>query len=533
MQTPEDQPAAEEILIAGAWRPATATSTFQAVNPSTGIPLPASFPISAWPDCDHALDAAVAAARGLRTASGAEIAAFLDAYAAAIESAAEELVATAHQETGLAIKPRLLDVELPRTTTQLRQAASAARDGSWQHAVIDTKNNIRSHFAPIGPVVVFGPNNFPFAFNGISGGDFAAAIATGCPVIAKAHPLHPGTTRLLAQCAASALAQSTLPPATVQMLYSVANEDALRLVGDPRIGASSFTGSRAGGLRLKAAADAAGKPMYLEMSSLNPIVILPGAIAERGGTLPTELADSCLAASGQFCTSPNLILAIAGEPARQLQAAFGELLASRPSAPLLSEGGLAALNNTVHSLIDAGATLVTGGSPIEGEAFRYKNTLLATSGEQFLAESHRLQQEAFGNSTLFITAADLPQLVQVLESLEGNLTGSIYSISTGADDHLYDTVAPALRSRVGRLLNDKMPTGVALSPAMNHGGPFPSTSHPGFTAVGIPRSLLRFGALHCYDNVREDRLPAALRLDRGTAPAWRVVDGRWLNNSPA
>jgi 2,5-dioxopentanoate dehydrogenase len=530
MHTLEDQTIVEDVLIDGKWRPAAATSSFQAVNPSNGVALPARYPVSAWSDCDHALDAAVLAARELRTASGAQIGSFLDGYAAAIEAAAEEIVAIAHQETGLAIKPRLQDVELPRTTTQLRQAANAAREGSWQHAVIDTKNNIRSHYAPIGPVVVFGPNNFPFAFNGISGGDFAAAIATGCPVIAKSHPLHPGTTRLLAHCAARALAESALPAATVQMIYSVANEDGLRLVSDPRIGASSFTGSRAGGLRLKAAADAAGKPMYLELSSLNPIVILPGAVAERGSTLPAELADSCLAASGQFCTSPNLILAIAGEATQQLQASFAAILGNRPSGPLFSANGLTGLNSTVHSLLDAGATLVTGGAPLEGEGFRYKNTLLATSGERFLAEPHRLQQEAFGNSTLFVTVTDQEQLIQVLESLEGNLTGSIYSSTSGADDDLYDLVAQALRYRVGRLLNDKMPTGVALSPAMNHGGPFPSTSHPGFTAVGIPRSLLRFGALHCYDNVREDRLPQALRLDGDTTPMWRVVDGRWVSN---
>lgn len=526
-----DHATVEEILIAGEWRPAAATSVFQAVNPSNGTTLPARYPVSSWSDCDKALDAAMLAARELRNASGTQIASFLDAYAAAVEAVTEELVAMAHQETGLAIKPRLQDVELSRTTTQLRQAASAAREGSWQQPVIDTKNNIRSHYAPIGPVVVFGPNNFPFAFNGISGGDFAAAIATGCPVIAKAHPLHPGTTGLLARCASKALAESELPPATVQMLYSVANEDGLRLVSDPRIGASSFTGSRAGGLRLKAAADAAGKPIYLEMSSLNPIVVLPGAIAERGTALPTELADSCLAASGQFCTSPNLILAIASETAQQLQASFAALLASHPSGLLLSGGGLTALDNTVHALIDAGATLVTGGTPIEGEGFRYKNTLLAATGDRFLAEPHRLQQEAFGNSTLFITVADQAQLIQVLESLEGNLTGSIYSSTTGSDDHLYDLVTQTLRPRVGRLLNDKMPTGVALSPAMNHGGPFPSTSHPGFTAVGIPRSLLRFGALHCYDNVREDRLPSALRLDgNNTRQMWRVIDGRWLND---
>ena len=232
------------VWIAGTWREATASSIFNPQNPATGATLPAAYPTSTWADCDAALDAAVAAAHVLRSVPGAAIASFLEGYAAAIEADVDAIVAMANAETGLPVKPRLQDVEIPRTTTQLRQAAAAAREGSWQAAVLDTKANIRSHFAPIGPVVVFGPNNFPFAFNGISGGDFAAAIATGCPVIAKAHPLHPGTSKLLAECASRALAASGLPPATVQMLYNVSNEDGLRLVGDFRLGASSFTGSR-------------------------------------------------------------------------------------------------------------------------------------------------------------------------------------------------------------------------------------------------------------------------------------------------
>ncbi|WP_260740106.1 aldehyde dehydrogenase (NADP(+)) [Tunturiibacter lichenicola] len=518
----------EQVWIAGEWRDATSTSSFSAVNPSTGAALPEKFPISDWTDCDFALNAAVEAARALRTVSNEDIALFLEGYANEIERSASEIVAIAHAETGLPIQPRLSEAELPRTATQLRQAAAAAREGSWQDVVIDTKTNIRSHYAPIGSVVILGPNNFPFAFNGVSGGDFAAAIAAGCPVIAKSHPLHPGTTKILAECAARALRASKLPKATVQMLYNISNVDGLRLVADPRVGATSFTGSRAGGLRLKAAADAAGKPIYLEMSSLNPVVLLPGAIAERGEKLAGELADSCLAASGQMCTSPNLILAIAGDATSNLARALAETLQSRPSAPLFSEGGLKALDEGVKWIASAGAEIVTGGARVEGEGWRYKNTMMQISGKDFLAEPEKLQHEAFGNATLFITLNDVPQLVQLLETLEGNLTGSIYSSSVGADDHLYDAVAQALRFRVGRLLNDKVPTGVALSPAMGHGGPFPSTSHPAFTAVGIPRSILRFGALHCYDNVREERLPDALRNQTTLPHIWRTVDGTMI-----
>ena len=519
--------AVEPIWVAGVWRAAAAASTFRAENPATAKALEGEFPVSSWQDCEDALSAAASAAIALRSAPAEQIATFLEGYAANIESRAEALCARANAETGLPVTPRLRDVELPRTTTQLRQGAAAAREGSWQCAVLDTKANIRSHYAPIGPVVVMGPNNFPFAFNGVAGGDFAAAIAAGCPVIAKGHPLHPGTTKLLAQCAADALAQSGLPAATVQMLYHIGNEDGLRLVADSRVGAASFTGSRAGGMRLKAAADAAGKPIYLEMSSLNPVILLPGVLVERGAQLATELADSCLAGTGQFCTSPNLILAIASEATETLAESLREILEKRPAGPLFSAGGLEGLDAGVRRLRDAGAALMTGGERAAAEGYRYKNTLLRVSGADFLRAAEALQHEAFGNATMLVIAQDADELQKVIECLEGNLTGCIYSSVNGADDSLYTRLSAALRPKVGRLLNDKMPTGVALSPAMNHGGPFPATAHPGFTSVGIPRSMLRFGALQCYDNVRPERLPAVLRDTASNAAMWRMIDGAW------
>lgn len=515
------------VLIAGEWRAATATSTFTAENPATGTKLTDVYPVSRWEDCDAALDAAVAAAKELRSMPTEKLATFLEVYTAKIEDRSAALIAMANSETGLAVTPRLKDVELPRTTTQLRQGAAAAREGSWTHAVIDSKANIRSHFAPIGPVVVFGPNNFPFAFNAISGGDLAAAIAAGNPVIAKAHPLHPGTSRVLAECAFDAVKEARLPLSTVQMLYHISNEDGLRLVSDARVGAVSFTGSRKGGLHLKAAADRVGKPIYLEMSSLNPIVILPGVLKERGEQLATELADSCLAASGQFCTSPNLILTIAGEDAERLRTSYAEIIEKRTPGPLLSADGLKELDANVHALIEAGATVVTGAEAVGGEGYRYKNTLLHTTAEQFLAKPEELQREAFGNSTMLVTAQDATQLLEIVEALEGNLTGSIYSSATGVDDEIYGVLAETLRFRVGRLLNDKMPTGVALSAAMNHGGPYPSTAHPGFTAVGIPASMIRFGMLQCYDSVRAQRLPSVLQDESPNPAMWRLIDGSW------
>ncbi|HAO81083.1 MAG TPA: ketoglutarate semialdehyde dehydrogenase, partial [Verrucomicrobia subdivision 3 bacterium] len=246
----------QPVLIAGQWRPAQASGTFHAENPANGERLSGEYPVSTWADCDTALNAAAEAARILRATTPEQIAKFLTRFAERIEARKSEIVETAHAETALPKSPRLMEVELPRTTGQLRQAAAAALEGSWALSTIDTKLNIRSVLGPLGPVLVFGPNNFPFAYNGVAGGDFAAAIAAGNPVIAKAHPCHPNTTRLLAEEALAALGESGLPPATVQMIYNIAPEDGLRWVADPRLGAVGFTGSRAAGMKLKAAADA-------------------------------------------------------------------------------------------------------------------------------------------------------------------------------------------------------------------------------------------------------------------------------------
>ena len=513
----------QHVLIAGEWRPSKATGSFRAENPATGEMLPDEFPVSSWADCDAALNAATQAVNALRNARPEQIAQLLNRFAERIDLRKAELVETAHAETALPKAPRLADVELPRTTNQLRQAAAAVLEGSWALPTIDTKLNIRSQLASIGPVLIFGPNNFPFAYNGVAGGDFASAIAAGNPVIAKAHPNHPRTTQVLAEESFAALGESGLPPATVQMIYHLAPEDGLKIAADPRLGAIGFTGSRAAGLKLKAAADAVGKPAYLEMSSLNPVVILPGALAERGPKIAEEFTGSCLMASGQFCTSPGLTVLFAGKEADEFIAGVKAKLESTAPTTLLSSGVARNLAGSVQTLRQAGAELLTGGSVLRGN--RFANTLLRVSGQAFLASPEKLQTEAFGNATLLVVVRDAAEAANVLAHLEGNLTGSIYSDTHGSDDALYAQLSPLLRTRVGRFLNDKMPTGVAVTAAMNHGGPFPATGNPGFTAVGIPASLRRFTMLQCFDNVRAQRLPAALQNKNPNGKMWRYIDG--------
>lgn len=498
------------ILIAGSWRASRSGESFTATNPRTRAALADRYPVSGWADLDAALFAADAAAPAMRDLPGERIGAFLDAYAAGIEQRAEALVAAAHEETALPVAPRLKDVELPRTTGQLRQAAASAREGSWRQTIIDEKANIRSCLAPIGPVLVIGPNNFPFAFNAISGGDFAGAIAAGNPTIAKGHPLHPGTSRLLAEAAHEAAHGAGLPDGAVQMVYHMSAEDGLKMVSDHRLKAVAFTGSRAGGMKLKEAADRAGKLFFGEMSSINPVVILSGALAERGEEIAGEFVTSVLMGTGQFCTNPGLVLLVAGPQNERFIEAARQKMSAAPAGTLFSKSGCEGLLASIAALQKAGAQVLAGGDRA-GEGFCVQNTLLRASGDQFLASPQAFQTECFGNASLLVVAESAGQLCVIIESLEGNLTGTIYSAKSGADDAAYEPIAAALRPRVGRLLNDKMPTGVAVSSAMHHGGPFPATTQPHFTAVGMPAAIWRFTQRQCWDNVRRERLPAWLR----------------------
>jgi alpha-ketoglutaric semialdehyde dehydrogenase len=275
---------------------------------------------------------------------------------------------------------------------------------------------------------------------------------------------------------------------------------------------------------LKETADKAGKPIYLELSSINPVVILPGALRARGAELVGEFTESCLRGTGQFCTNPGLVMLFAGAETDMFVANVKDKFAAAPVGTLLGKSVEDRLQEAVTKLTRAGAKVVTGGTRGGGRGYSFANTLLKVDGDDFLRDPAVMQEEAFGNASLFVLVSDLAQAAAILSQLEGNLTGSIYS-DAGTDEAAYRSLASILRRKVGRLLNDKMPTGVAVSTAMNHGGPYPATGHPGFTAVGLPASMRRFAALHCYDGVRESRLPPALRNKSPNGRVWRYIDG--------
>jgi alpha-ketoglutaric semialdehyde dehydrogenase len=562
MHAPSPQPAtaAEPILVAGTWRPARSAGEFHAVEPATGALLEEVWPVSGWADVDEALDAAVAAAADLGRLSDAARADFLERYAARLEARGPDLVATAARETGLATSPRLADVELPRMLDQLRQAAAAAREGSWRMAMIDTVRNIRSQAIGLGPVVVFPPGNFPLAYGAVTGGDFAAAIAAGNPVIAKAHPGCPGVSRLAAAEAAAALGEAGLPAATVQLLHGLAPEDGLRLVADPRVGATGFTGSEAAGRRLFAAATAAGRVIWVEMGSLNPVVFLPGAVAERAEALAAELAASVTGSAGQFCTKPGLVFFVADAAAEfargssptaaefacgssptaaeftrgssptaagRLVAAVVERFAGIGPQVLLGPGGRDRLAASVASLRAAGCRLLAGGGPPPAGRCLHEPTLLEVPGSQFLAAGDAVLVEAFGNATVLVPCRDLDELASCLARVPGSLGASLYAATDGRDDTLVPRFAAALVSRAGRVIENRMPTGLAVTAPMQHGGPWPSAAPPFFSAVGFPLTILRFARRVCHDGWSQQRLPAILRDPPPPGDPWRFIDGAW------
>lgn len=518
----------QPVLVAGVWRDAVEpVGSLQAHDPSTGQPIGDLYPVSSRREVEQALAAAIGAAEAMASADPDRIAGFLDAYADGIEAEADALVELAHRETGLAKTPRLRDVELPRTTGQLRQAARAVLQWSWAHPVIDTATGLRAMFGPLAkPVVVFGPNNFPFAFNAIAGSDFASAIAARAPVIAKVHPLHPGTSLLLGRIAHQALVAAGLPAAAIQMLYQIESSASERLVGNPAIGGVGFTGGRGGGLALKAMADKAGVPFYAEMSSINPVFLLDGALAERGSALAQEFFASCTMGSGQFCTNPGLLVVPRSEAGDRFLAEACKRFDGASAQVLFSADGKRHLKVAIQALIDAGASRCAGKPDPQRDGSWVQPQLLEVDGERFLQDPQALQAEAFGPVSLVVRSSDHAQSLAIARAFEGNLTATLYRAANGGDDAFAATLMPLLRPRVGRLIVDRMPTGVAVSPAQNHGGPYPATSHPGFTSVGMPGSIRRFTGLHSYDNVPDALLPAVLR-DANPGRVWRQLDGQW------
>jgi 2,5-dioxopentanoate dehydrogenase len=403
------------------------------------------------------------------------------------------------------------------------------REGSWNEARIDPalpertplpRPDIRQRSIPVGPVAVFGASNFPLTFS-VAGGDTASALAAGCPVVVKGHDAHPGTSELVGRAISDAVAASGLPAGTFSLLFGYGPELGVALVTDPRIKAVGFTGSRSAGTALVAAAASRPEPIpvYAEMSSINPVFLLDGALASHGAELGTAFVNSLTMGSGQFCTNPGLVIAIDGPGLDTFIGAARDAVAQAPATPMLTPG-IADSYDTGVAKLSGEADLVVRGQVGDSQT-ACRAALFATDAASFL-KSGTLQEEVFGSSSLIVRCADIAEMQTVAQSIEGQLTATVH-----ADESDYGDAAALLallELKVGRILFDGWPTGVEVCHAMVHGGPYPATSNPRSTSVGA-RSIERFLRPVCYQNVPKSLLPIAI-ADGNLENLWRRIDDR-------
>jgi alpha-ketoglutaric semialdehyde dehydrogenase len=517
-----------DMIIAGTRRTGAA-EPLHAINPSNDDVMAPAFGGATTSDVAEACALAAEAFRAYRDTGLEARAVFLETIAANILGIGDELIERAMAETGL---PRgRLEGERGRTVGQLRLFAQVARGGDWIGARIDPalperqpapRADLRLRHIAIGPVVVFGASNFPLAFS-VAGGDTASALAAGCPVVVKAHPAHPGTSELVGQAIAAAVETCGMPAGTFSLLFGTGNEIGAALVSDPHIKAVGFTGSRGGGLALMqiAAARPQPIPVYAEMSSINPVILFPAALAARGGEIARGFAASLTMGVGQFCTNPGLLLALDGEQSDAFAAAAGTSVSAAAAATMLTPGihnaydrGRAALAG--HADVAVVAQGVAASGPNQGEAAFYE-----TRAAAFLADP-RLQDEVFGPSSLMVHCPDLAALTQVIEQLEGQLTIALHM--EPEDYPLVAQLLPLLEEKAGRILVNGFGTGVEVAHAMVHGGPFPATSDPRSTSVGT-LAIERFLRPVCYQDLPAGLLPEAL-LDGNPLNLWRLTEGK-------
>jgi NADP-dependent aldehyde dehydrogenase len=501
------------LLVNGTARRGLGRS-FSAIEATTGEALPIEFTTATISDVQEATAAAWQALDTYSETSLEDRAAFLETIAVEIEAIGEELVVRAMAETGL---PRArLEGERGRTIGQLRLFAKEVRSGQFQELRFDggdpdrkpaAKPDLRLRNVALGPVAVFGASNFPLAFS-VAGGDTASALAAGCPVIVKAHSAHPGTSELVGRAVQKAVAGSGLNPGVFAMLFDSGFEVGQALVADPKIRAVGFTGSRRGGMAL---VDIATKrkqpiPVFAEMSSINPVILFHSALENRGAEIGKAFAGSLVLGAGQFCTNPGLIIAVKGPGLQAFKAAAVDALSQTPAQTMLTGGIFKAYCQAVHKLSvhSSVAELVRGR---EGNDFQAATALFETDGNSFLAHSE-LQEEVFGAAGLIVECADDDQLHEVLGKIEGQLTIAIHVDE--ADQPAAAKLVPTLQRLAGRLLVNGFGTGVEVSPAMVHGGPFPATSDGRSTSVGT-LAIYRFLRPVCYQDFPDSMLPAALR----------------------
>jgi len=504
-----------DILI-GSQRFSDGARTFRAINPSTGEMLEPAFAFAGRNEVERACALAWDAFHTYRETGLEQRAGFLETIASNILDIGDALIERASAETGL---PRgRIEGERARTVGQLRLFAEVVRSGDWLELRIDPampkrqplpRPDLRLRNMALGPVAVFGASNFPLAFS-VAGGDTASALAAGCPVVVKGHPAHPGTGELVGRAVQKAVEASGLPEGVFSLLLGGIETGSI-LVEHPHIKAVGFTGSRAGGMALArmAASRPEPIPVYAEMSSINPVYVLPAALAARGEALGREFVASLTMGAGQFCTNPGLVFAIQGPELNHfIETAAEAMRLSEPQAMLTPgihkayEAGVRALSE--HNLVETIARGRVGDGIAQGTG-----ALFAVDAQSFMNDE-RLGHEVFGSSSIVVRCPDIDTLLSLSEKLEGQLTATLQMDAADAD--IARRLIPILELKAGRILANGWPTGVEVAHAMVHGGPFPATSDGRTTSVGT-LAIRRFLRPVCYQDIPLLLLPHVLRDD--------------------
>lgn len=507
--------------------------TYRATNPDTGEMLEPAFALAGPQQVRQACALAEDAAAEYRQLPLDRRAGWLEAIAEEILALGDDLVTRAGLETGLS--DGRLRAERDRTVRQLRLFAEVVRAGDWLDLRIDTalperrplpRPDLRLRQIPLGPVAVFGASNFPLAFS-TAGGDTASALAAGCPVVVKGHPAHPGTGELVGRAIQKAARQTGMPEGIFSLLLG-GIETGQALVADPAIKAVGFTGSRGGGLALVAAAALRPQPIpvFAEMSSINPVILLPGALRRRGAELAAGFVSSLTVDAGQYCTNPGLIFAIGGPELQPFRAAVEARLEEVPASPMLTPTIYEAYSRGVARFADH-PDVTVGGRGVEAAGRnRAPAAVFETTAEAFAADP-ALAGEIFGASAILVRCRDLGDLRNAVAGIEGQLTATLH-----VEDEDHDgarLLMPILEQKAGRILANGWPTGVEVSHAMVHGGPFPATSDSRATSVGT-LAIRRFLRPVSYQNMPAELLPPELQPNASSLPM--MIDGVRSGSSP-
>ena len=501
--------------------------TLRAINPATNEKIAPDFGAGGTTEVARACTLAQQAFDTYRETTPQQRAEFLEEIANGILALGPTLIERASQESGL--PPARLEGERGRTVGQLRLFATVVRAGNHLSATLDSalpertppRSDLRLRKIALGPVAVFGASNFPLAFS-VAGGDTAAALAAGCPVVVKTHNAHPGTSELVGRVIQQAVATCKLPEGVFSLIIGTGNEVGQALVSHPAIKAVGFTGSRQGGLALMRAAAQRREPIpvYAEMSSINPMFLLPHALAARASQIGSAFVDSLTMGVGQFCTNPGLVIGLASEHLSQFQAAASHALQAKAAGTMLTPGIHRAYVAGVERMSAvAGVTTLGQGLPASAPCAA-QAALFTTDAATFLA-TEQLEDENFGPSSLIVACQNEEEMRAVAEHLAGQLTATL---QLDKEDHaLARKLLPTLERKAGRILVNGYPTGVEVSYAMVHGGPFPATSDSRSTSVGAS-AIDRFLRPVCYQDLPADLLPAAVQ-DDNPLELTRLVDG--------